>query len=96
MVNIAPKNKAFTDLTGKFPQCSSHDYQYVLVTYHFDGNIILAEPLKNHSATSIPDAWKIMNDKFTIIGMRPNTHILSNEVSQTLTDKMTTENIPYQ
>ena len=43
-------HKAFGDLPGKFPHTSSRGYQYFLVVYHYDGNAILVQTLKNRSA----------------------------------------------
>jgi len=43
-------DKAYTDLTGRFPVQSSWGSQYILVCYHYDANAILAQPLKSRSA----------------------------------------------
>ena len=40
-------HKAFMDLTGRFPHCSSRGNEYILVAYHYDSNAILGLPLKN-------------------------------------------------
>ena len=37
---------AYTDLTGKFPYRSSRGNNYIMVAYNYDGNAILAEPVK--------------------------------------------------
>ena len=37
---------AYTDLTGKFPYCFSRGSNYIMVAYTYDGNAILAEPVK--------------------------------------------------
>ena len=39
-----PTNKAYTDLTHRFPAQSSRGNQFVLVWYCYDGNVILAKP----------------------------------------------------
>ena len=36
----------YTDLTGRFTFRSSRGNEYVLVGYHYDASVILAEPLK--------------------------------------------------
>ena len=38
---------AYTDLTGKFLYRSSRGNNYIIVTYNYDANAILAEPVKN-------------------------------------------------
>ena len=35
------------DSTGRFPYKSSRGYDYILIAYNYDGNTILAKPLKN-------------------------------------------------
>ena len=34
------------DLMGRFPYQSSRGHEYILVAYNYDGNAILAQPLK--------------------------------------------------
>ena len=38
--------KTYTDLTGRFPRQSSRGNNYIFVAYNYDGNAILAEPIK--------------------------------------------------
>jgi hypothetical protein len=40
----------YTDQTGRFPMMSSKGKKYIMVLYEYDGNIILAEPIKNRTA----------------------------------------------
>ena len=37
---------AYTDLTVRFPYRSSSGIEYLSIAYHYDGNIIVAKPLK--------------------------------------------------
>ena len=46
LVELPPKNVAYTDLTGRFPYRSSSGNEYIMVGYHYDGNVILGETLK--------------------------------------------------
>ena len=48
-----PKEKAFSDLTGRFPHRSSRGTEYLLIVYHHDSNAILVEPVKNRQAAEI-------------------------------------------
>ena len=96
LVTLPPKNTAYTDLTGRFPYRSSSGNEYILVGYHFDGNVILGEPIKNRQAQTITTAWDKLNSKFVIAGMQPNTYVLDNEVSDLLITAMHKENITFQ
>ena len=96
LVELPPKNTAFTDLTGRFPYRSSSGNEYIMVGYHFDSNVILGEPIKNRQAQTITTAWKKLNSKFAIAGMQPNTYVLDNEVSSLLITAMNKEKINFQ
>ena len=43
---FANTNKAFLDLTGRFPYKASRRNEYILIVYHYDFNAILGLPLK--------------------------------------------------
>ena len=51
-------NKSYLDITGKFPHTSTRGYQYLLIDYDHDSNIILAQPLKSRQAKEIKTAWE--------------------------------------
>ena len=56
MANIqqfAPTDKTYGDLCGRFPVQSSRGNNCVMVIYAYDANAILAEPLKNRSASGL-------------------------------------------
>jgi hypothetical protein len=40
----------YTDQTGHFPVISSKVNKYIMVLYEYDGNAILAEPIKNRTS----------------------------------------------
>ena len=96
LVTLPPKHTAYTDLTGRFPYRSSSGNEYIMVGYHFDGNVILGEAIKNRQAQTITAAWHKLNNEFSRAGMQPNTYVLDNEISSTLIEAMTKENISYQ
>ena len=89
-------NKAYMDLTGRFPYCSSRGNQYVLIAYHYDSNAILGLPLKNRQAQTITNAYKTLQKKFDKAGATTNTWILDNEVSQELKNAMEKNSVTYQ
>ena len=64
-----------------------------MVEYHYDGNVILGEPIKNRQAQTITTAWKVLNSKFAISGMQPKTYVLDNEVSSLLVIAMSKEKL---
>ena len=81
---VIPKNVTYTYLTGRFSYRSSRGNEYILVGCHYDGNAILAEPMKNRTAATITEAWDSINNKFSIAGIQSRTYILDNKVSQQL------------
>ena len=81
LTTLSHKNKAFLDLTGRFPYQSSRGNNYILIGYHFDSNAILVEPLKNRQAAEITRGWKNINKKCNHAGVQPHTYVLDNEVS---------------
>ena len=56
ILEVEMANKAYTDLTERFPYQSSRGNQYILIGYHYAGNTILAEPLKNRMSPLITAA----------------------------------------
>ena len=89
-------DKAFLDLTGRFPHCSSRGNQYILIGYHYDSNAIIGAPLKNRQAATITTAWKELNNKLSKVGEANNLWILDNEASDTLKQAMTKYNETFQ
>ena len=58
VVELTPKNIAYTDLTGRFLYRLRRSNRYILVGYHYYGNAILTEPLENRTAPMIIEAWE--------------------------------------
>ena len=44
-VFVTPISKLYTDNTGRFPVHASSGDRYIMIAYHCDANLILAEPL---------------------------------------------------
>jgi hypothetical protein len=93
---FATTDKAFMDLTGRFPYKSSRGNEYILIAYHYDSNAILGLPLKNRQAKTITTAWKSLQDKLIISGAAPSTWILDNETSHELQSAMTKYKTTFQ
>ena len=76
--------KAYTDLTGRFPFQSSRGNNYLFILYDYDGNAILAEPIKNRQAATIKNAWLKLHSKLKLSGNKPKLYIMDNECSSDL------------
>ena len=81
-------NMGYMDLTGCFPTKSARGNQYILIAYYYDANTIYAHPIKNRESPTITEAWSIINKKFTITGVQPNTYIIDSEASLELKTAM--------
>ena len=46
VLEYSETNMVHGNLTGRFPHTSSQGNKYVLILYNYDGNAILAEPMK--------------------------------------------------
>ena len=89
-------DKAFMDLTGRFPYRSTRGNEYILNCYHYDSNTILGQPLKNRQAATITKAWQSLQNELTIAGVAPNTWVLDNETSHQLQQTMTKNNTTFE
>jgi hypothetical protein len=61
----------YTDKTGRFPVVSSKGNNYIMVLYDYDGNVILAEPIKNRTTVELLRAFQVMEQKMTSRGLKP-------------------------
>ena len=52
----AELRKSYSDQTGKFPVQSSRGYNYIMILYDYDSNIILSKPLKTLQASELTTA----------------------------------------
>ena len=60
-----PKEKTYSDQTGRFPHRSSRGNEYLMVMYDHDANAILVEALKNRQAKTLADTWEKLHNKLT-------------------------------
>ena len=86
----------YMDLTGKFPYPSSRGNQYIVVTYDYDTNAILAEPVKNRQAGEIKSAFLKSYEKLAARGAVPQLFICDNECSNNLKQAITMNRMKYQ
>ena len=55
--------KSYSDQTGKFPLQSSRGYNYVMILYDYDSNVILSKPLKTRQASELTTAWSSLHEQ---------------------------------
>ena len=92
----ATTDKAFIDLTGRFPYKSSRGNKCVLIAHHFYGNASLGRTLQNRQAATITKAWKFIQDELTLGGAATSTWRFDNETSHELQTPMAEHNISCQ
>jgi hypothetical protein len=85
----------YTDQTGRFPVISSKGNKYIKVLYDYDGNVILAEPIKNRTAPELLKAFQVTEKKLTARVLRPKLMKLDNEASQLLKSYLHDKNIAF-
>ena len=73
--------RAYSDLTGKYPHTLSRGHKYILVVYDHDSNAILVDPLKSRQAAEITSSWTDIYQCLEQHGNAPQLFILDNEVS---------------
>ena len=57
------ENRAYFDLTGRFPHQSIKGNDYIIITYDYDSNCILVKAIQNSEATSITVAWEFNHSR---------------------------------
>jgi hypothetical protein len=75
---------------------SSKGNKYIMVLYEYDGNAILAEPIKNRTAAELLRVFQVMKTKLTAIGLQPKLVRLDNEAAQLLKSYLYDKNITFQ
>ena len=96
IINRADMSVGYMDGTGRFPQRSSRGNEYILIGYHFDGNAILGQPIKNRSADTLTTAWETIHKQYETSGNSPQIYVLDNEKSSTLIQAFNKNGVTYQ
>ena len=89
-------NRAFMDLTGRFPVQSKSGYNYILIVITDHHNYIHLEPMKNRTAPEYVRALTKTLTFFKLHGVTFTTLHMDNETSAELEAACTTENIHVQ
>jgi hypothetical protein len=85
-----------TDQTGRFPVISSKGNKYIMLLNDYDGNAILAEPIKNRTAPELLRAFQVMEKKLTARGFQPKLMRLDNEALQLIKSYLHDKNIAFK
>ena len=83
---VEPIDLLATDLTGNFPNISSRGYNYIIVCYIYDTNVIILPPMKNRS---VAEHIRVYQDIFGLLenwGLRPAVHNMDNDCPQKIKD----------
>ena len=80
-IQVTPISKLYTDDTGCFPVHARSGNQYIMITYHYDSNLILAKPFASRKDKHRLLAYekimqRLINNKLTV-----DLQILDNEAS---------------
>lgn len=86
----------FTDQTGCFLVPSVEGYNYIMVLYDYDSNVILARPMKSRTKEQMILALQPMLQTLEKSGFKPRLQRLDNETSEALTDFLDSKDIKYQ
>jgi hypothetical protein len=85
-----------TDQTGRFPVISSRGNVSIMVLYEYDGNAIIAEPIKNNKAAELLRSFQVMEQKLTSRGLTPKLMTLDNEASKLFKDYLHDQDIDFK
>jgi hypothetical protein len=92
---ILDAGQIYDDQTGRFPVISSRDNVSIMVLYEYDGDVIMAEPIKNNKAGELLRSIQVVEQKLTTRGLKPKRMTLENEASQLLKDYLYDQNISF-
>jgi hypothetical protein len=70
--------------------------KYIMVLYEYDGNPILAEPIKNRTSPELLRASQVMETKLTTRGLQQKLTRLDNQASQLLKSYFHDKNTNFQ
>ena len=90
------KQKAYMDLTGRFPHKSSRGNSYLFVLYDYNTNAILFEPLKTRQAREITTVYEKCVAKLSKKLLLPKIYIMDNECSIDLKKVILKNNGTYE
>ena len=72
----------YTNQTVKFPIMSSRMHKYIMILCAINGNVVLAEPMKNNLEGAMVETYQNLIKRLNDAGILPKNHILDNEISK--------------
>ena len=81
-VFVTPISKLYTDNTGRFLVHVRSGNRYIMIAYHCDDNLILAESLSSRKDAHILLAYNKIMQRLTNNNLYVELHILDNEASE--------------
>jgi hypothetical protein len=85
-----------TDQTGRFPVVSSKGNKYIMILYDYDRNAILAQPIKDRTASVFLRAFQVMEQALVSRGLTSKLMKLDNEASKLLKTYLHQQDITFQ
>ena len=80
-IHVTPISKLYTDDTGRFPVHAGSGNRYIMIAYHCDANLILAEPSDSRKDAHILLAYNKIMQRLTDNKLSVDLQILDNEAS---------------
>jgi hypothetical protein len=93
---VVDAGQIYTDQTCRYPVISSRGSVSIMVLYEYDGNDIMAEPIKNNKSAELFRSFQVMEQKMTSRGLKPKLMTLDNEESTLLKDYLHGQVINFQ
>ena len=81
-VFVTPISKLYTDDTGRFPVHARSGNRYIMIAYHCDANLILADPFFSIKDVHRLLAYNKIMQRLTDNKLCVNLQILDNEASE--------------
>ena len=81
-VFVTPISKLYTDDTGRFLVHAHSCNRYIMIAYHYDTNLILAEPFPSRKDAHRLLAYNKIMQRLTNNKLCVNLQILDNEASE--------------
>ncbi len=67
-----------------------------MILYDYDGNAILAKPMKNRTEDKIIHSYQVLHDCLVAAGLKPRLQKLDNEASRRLKQFLDNNDIEFQ
>ena len=81
-IHVTPIIKLYTDDTGRFPVHARSGNRYIMIAYHCDANLILAEPFSSRKDTHRLLAYNEIMQRLTDNKLSVDLQIIDNEASE--------------